>query len=88
MAEEQMDLIDVHGVDVKPCLAMGRKYRAMIDKRLNIQKKEAVLLEELIEAIYAAKLKPLEDGLIHFEHEGVEILLTPGKAKVKVVIKD
>jgi hypothetical protein len=70
MTEEQMDLIDIHGKDVKPCIPIARKYYAAIRKRLEEGKKEAQLLKELAAAIRAADLKPLEDGLIHFKYSG------------------
>lgn len=85
--QEEM-LIDIHGKDIKPCIPIARKYYTAIRKRLADQKEEAELLEELAATIRAANLKPLEDGLIHFKREGVDILLTPGKDKVKVVIDD
>lgn len=87
MSKEQM-LIDIHGVDVRPCIEAARKYRATISKRLKLQEKEAEQKAEVSELVKAADLKPLKDGVIHFEYEGVEVLITPGKDSVKVVIKD
>ena len=53
-----------------------------------MQEKEAEQKQEVIDLVKAAKLMPLKDGVIHFEYDGVEILLTPGKESVKVTVKE
>ena len=87
MTDDQM-LIDIHGEEVAPCIPVARKYRATITKRMAIQEKEVDLKDELSALVRAAGLKPLADGIIHFKYEGGDILVAPGKDKVKVVIDE
>lgn len=87
MTEEQM-LIDIHGKDVKPAIAAGRKYKSTISKRLKLQEKEAEQKQEVSDLVKAANLKPLKDGVIHFKYDGVDIVVTPGKESIKVTVEE
>ncbi len=84
MTDEQMDLIDVHGKKMKPVIAAARKYRATIAKRLKLQEKEAEEKQTVSDLIKKLKIKPLPSGLIHFTCDGLDIIVEPGKEKVKV----
>ena len=86
---EQMALIDVVPAKAKPIVKKARKYRQIILERLDLQKKEADQLQALSDMIEAADIVPLnKEGVIHFKYEDVDIVVVPGKTKIKVKIEE
>ena len=87
---EQMDLIDVHGEQVKKLIAPARAYRATITKRLKIQETEANQKAALTDLVKAANLKPIIENrkkIVRFKYEDVTIEYThEEKDNVKVTI--
>ena len=82
---EQMELIDVLPAKAKPIIKAARKYRQIILERLKIQERESDQKQIGSDMIRAAGIVPLnKEGLIHFKYEGIDIVVTPGKEKIKV----
>ena len=64
MAEEQLELIEVHGENGTKIRDAAIAYKAIIAKRLKIQEKEAVQKAGLIDLVKQADLTPIttDDG--------------------------
>lgn len=90
--KDQLELIDVHGEEVKALIEPARAYKKTIYKRLKIQEKEAEQKSELIGLVKQAKLKPItENGkkVVRFKYEGVTIEYThEDKDNIKVKEED
>lgn len=81
---KQLDLIDIHGKDVKPIVDAAREYKEYQAARLAAGKKEDELKQLILELAEKAELQRLAKGIIRFEFEGVEIEITPRDSLVKV----
>jgi hypothetical protein len=81
---KQLDLIDVHPENEKEIVKAARAYKAIVKSRLAIQKDEADLKQQLIDAVEKADLQPLKDGVVKFRVDSVEIKVTPRDKLVQV----
>lgn len=86
--DEQLELIDVHGDEVKGLIGPARAYRSTITRRLKLQEKEAEQKADLIGRVKAANLQPINENgkkVVRFKYEGVTIEYThEDKDNVKV----
>ncbi len=81
---EQLDLIDVSPKNAKPMIEVGRLYKKAQKARLKALAEEIRLKEKIRQLAKDAKLQRLENGVIRFEYQGVEICITPQDEKVTV----
>jgi hypothetical protein len=81
---KQLDLIDVAPENSKALIAAGRRYRDALASRLKFGAEEKKFKQEILNLIVAAKLKPLKDGVIKFELDGLDFAITPRDMLVQV----
>jgi len=81
---EQLDLIDVAPENAKPIIAAARRYKKANAARQAALAEEVKLKKQIIDLVKAAKLQPLEGGVIKFSYNGVTVSITPRDELVKV----
>lgn len=81
---EQMDLIEVGPKNAKVIIEQAKIYKAALAKRLKSLATEVAAKEQLKSLIKAAKLRPMEDGIIRFRVDGFLITVEPRDEKVTV----
>ena len=81
---EQLPLIDVGPKEAKPIIKAARLYKEFQQTRLEALKNEIAQKQVILELVKKAKLKPLEDGKIKFECDGMTISITPRDELVQV----
>lgn len=81
---EQLDLIDVSPENAKPIIALARRYKKISAARQANLAEEVKLKKQIIDLVKAAKLQPLENGVIKFAYNGVTVSITPRDELVKV----
>ena len=81
---EQLDLIDVAPENAKPIIALARRYKKIVSARVDLTSQEVKLKKEIVDLVRAAKLQPLNGGVIKFKYNGVTVSITPRDELVKV----
>ncbi len=84
MTEEQMDLIDVAPKNMKEIKPAAQIYQKAKEARQRATDKEVDAKTKLLNLVKAAKLKPLEGGVIRFRCDGLLISITPRDELIKV----
>ncbi len=81
---EQLDLIDVQSKNVKPIMLAARLYKGHQAARLAALATEIKQKQKVLELVKAAKLQPLEGGVIRFECDDMLITIKPRDELVQV----
>jgi hypothetical protein len=81
---EQLELIDVGPENMKKIKPVARKYKAAQKARLEALAQEVKLKGELLGLIRESGVKPMDDGTIRFQCDGLLITATPRDELVKV----
>ncbi len=88
MTQEQLELIDVKPENMKEIVPAARNYQKTKVARMKATERETKAKVELLSLVKAAKLKPLDDGVIRFKCEGLLISITPRDELIKVKEED
>lgn len=81
---KQLDLLDVAPENAKPIIAVARRYKKASAIRQAALAEEVKLKGQVLDLVKAAKLQPLEGGVIKFAYNGVTISITPRDELVRV----
>lgn len=81
---EQQPLIDVGPENMKEIVTVAKLYKKHMTIRQAALMKEIAKKQELLNLVKAAKLKPLEGGVIKFKVDGLTIKITPRDELVQV----
>ena len=84
----QMDLIDVSPENIKAIVAEAKRYKVAQQQRIQFGNKEAESKQKILALLHDAKLQRLDDGKIRFQHDGLNITVTPRDEKVTVKLED
>ena len=84
----QMDLLDVSPENIKAIVAEAKRYKAAQQQRIQFGNKEAESKQKILALLHDAKLQRLDDGKIRFQHDGLNITVTPRDEKVTVKMED
>ena len=82
--QKQLQLIETLPENIQEIVDLAEEYEDVKQGRLNILDKEKELKHKLLEMIKASGIKPLEDGVIRFRHDGFMISITPRDELIKV----
>lgn len=81
---EQLNLIDVLPEKAKPIIAVARRYKKIVTARVDLTAQEVKLKAKIIGLVKAAKITPLEGGVIKFTHKGITVTIKPRDELVQV----
>jgi len=81
---EQLDLIDVAPENAMPIIRAARLYKKFQAARQAALEKEIEQKQQVLELVRAAKLPPLEGGIIRFSYDGVVVSVTPRDELVRI----
>jgi hypothetical protein len=80
----QLDLIDVAPKNAKEIKRAARAYKKAQAQRITWLEDEKKCKAKILELVMAAKLQPLEGGVIRFQVDGMIIAVTPRDELVQV----
>ena len=81
---KQLKLIETLPDNIQEIVDLAEEYEDVKQGRINILEKEKELKHKLLEMIKDSGIKPLEDGVIRFKHDGFMISITPRDELIKV----
>lgn len=81
---DQLDLIDVAPKNTKEIKRAARAYKKAQAERIGWLESEKKHKGKILELVEAAKLQPLEGGVIRFQVDGMIITVTPRDQLVRV----
>ena len=85
LSGEQLTLIEVQPENAKPIIKAARLYKKCQAARQAALAQEVKQKKKILELIRAAKLQPLDEGVIKFEFDRVLISVTPRDELIRIV---
>ncbi len=81
---QQLELIEVLSKVAKPIIEAAIIHKDFMTKRLSFLAKEKAQKIVVLELVKAAKLQPLEGGVIKFASDGFTISVTPRDELIRI----